>query len=96
MRPYQAKLGISQIRHLDLDLEIDSLNLDDYLPLDESGETTKADRNIVGFSVLVLPMAVFEGFVADAKLSVKSLSSGGMMLDDVVVDVKSDQDQGGY
>lgn len=73
-----------------LDLEIDSLNLDDYLPLDESGETTKAEETSLA-TVLVLPMAVFEGFVADAKLSVKSLSSGGMTLDDVVVDVKSDK-----
>lgn len=73
----------------DLTLDLDVINLDDYLPLPENDRSAAAGQSLA--ASLVVPMAAFEGFMADALLNAQSVTSGGVQLTDVAVKVKSDK-----
>jgi len=69
-----------------LDIEIDKLNMDDYLPVSEEsaeGEATK------GAGALVVPLAVFEQFKANGKLRINSFEGAGLNVKRIAVDVES-------
>ena len=69
------------------DVKIDRLVLDDYLPESQGGASSSSDQPIA--EALIIPLGVFDGFKANGKLAVGELTSSGVVLQDVVVDVKS-------
>ncbi len=70
------------------DLNLSSLNLDDYLPPSED-EEAEAEEAVSGGDALAVPMAVFKEINANGQFKAQQLIAGGLEMNNIDVQVRS-------
>ena len=88
----QSKLtGSATVRDFEnlavqFDLNLNDLNVDDYLPPSEEEST---EEELSGAEALVVPLAAFKELNANGRFKAQSLTSGGIKMEDIDVNVVS-------
>ena len=70
----------------DFNLDLNDLNVDNYLPYSEEGAD---DEEISGAEALAVPLAAFKELNANGRFKAKSLTSGGIKMENIDVKVVS-------
>ena len=88
----QSKLtGSASVRNFEdpaaqFNLDLNNLNIDDYLPPSEEGSE---EDEISGAEALAVPLAAFKELNANGRFKAQSLTSGGIKMEDIDVKVVS-------
>ena len=91
-----GKLAIKNFENpnIAMDLALDSINLDNYVPKSDENEAIEAgdSADARGINALFALMPLFEQFKANGKLTIDDLIASGLKIKNIAVNVDSDAD----